>query len=109
MMGRANTSAAQKMKQAAAMRAKRMVMGNLRSEEGNVASHFAGESSNIRCGKSETCAYIRKGRALAKASTRTALLQTANRSKRRAEMEEHENGTGRCYPDRYFVQQDRKS
>src|SRR5277367_5653899 len=98
MMGRANTSAAQRMKEAATMRAKRMVMGNLRSEEGNVASHFAGESSNIGCGKSETCAYIRKGRGAA-----GARAGNAGHEKRCGGTEEYENGTGRCDPDRYFV------
>src|SRR5271154_1796737 len=92
------------MKEAVAVRAQRVVMENLRSEEGKTASHFAGESSNIRCGKSETYAYIRRGRAAARARTPAALLQTVSGNTHREGMEINENRTEFCAPDRHSLQ-----
>jgi hypothetical protein len=56
-------------------------MGSLRGEEGKTASHFARESSNIRCGKSETCAYIRNGRTTEKMRTEAALSEVTAHKK----------------------------
>jgi hypothetical protein len=95
---------AQKMKSVAVMRAKRVVMGSLRGEEGKIASHFAGESSNIRRGKGETCAYIRNGRTPVKMKTDAAFSETASRQKRRGGIQEYENGTVRGAGDWHFLQ-----
>jgi hypothetical protein len=78
-------------------------MGNLRGEEGKTASHFAGESSNIRYGKPETCAYIRNGRTAIKMKTDAAFSGIATREKLHRGIQEHENGTERDAPDWSFL------
>jgi hypothetical protein len=81
-----------------------VVMGSLRGEEGKTASHFAGESSNIRCGKPETSAYIRNGRTEVRMKTNAAFCGTARRGKRCGGIQDYENGTERGAPDWYFLQ-----
>src|ERR1700689_650901 len=75
-------------------------------EEGKVASHFAGESSNIRCGKRGTRGYIRSGRAGVKARAEKAFSE--RREKRCGGTEAYENGTERRAPDWYFLQRSAK-
>jgi hypothetical protein len=78
-------------------------MGILRGEEGKTASHFASESSNIRCGKPETCGYIRNGRTAKKMRTDAALSGVPAHEKRNRGIHEYENGTERGAPDWYFL------
>jgi hypothetical protein len=78
-------------------------MGSLRAEEGKTASHFAGESSNIRCGKQETCAYIRNGRTAVKMRTDAALSGVAAHEKRNKGIHPYENGTVHGVPDWCFL------
>src|ERR1700728_5001866 len=68
-------------------------------EEGKVASHFAGESSNIRCGKRGTRAYIRRGRAAVKARAEKAGSETDRGEKRGGGTGEYEHGTQRRAPE----------
>src|SRR5580704_3739714 len=87
----------------AAVRVKRVVMESLRGEEGKVASHFGGESSNIRCGKSETCGYIRNGRRAVKMKTDGPFSGTARHEKRLRGIQEYENGTEHGAADWYLL------